>query len=300
MGARRSVVGRRSRVPIGLVATGLAPVEFWLIWCCIMAVHSGSSRVWWGTFELDRTEFGRWRIGPTELWIQRLPGEWRVSTRPAEGPENAVDVEVPAEGLESVPATTVRFALSQPSRSIALSPRLADRAVVSRPAKPFFVPARESVTVFAGSPLWVALSLDDREESFGELAIQRPTDTWFGLLTDAGELCYAAGTACLLQRNAVEPQPHRAFTMVQIENRTGSRALLERIKIPVDYLDLYRAVDGGLWTQDVALALTDSASPDSTEVRAGVPTLAPEGERVANARVDRTSSIAAVLTEILR
>ena len=37
---------------------------------------------WWGEFDVPHGSIGRWRIGPTDLWIQRLRGEWRLASVP--------------------------------------------------------------------------------------------------------------------------------------------------------------------------------------------------------------------------
>lgn len=240
------------------------------------------ANIWWGPREVPLGSCGRWRIGPAVLWIERLHSEWRLATESAPD-DDAVDVAVPAEAPDLLELDTVmRFGMSSDGAEITLQPRLADRPVVTRPRKPFFVPPRESVTLFVGSPVWVALSLDADVE-LTELPIRRPADTWFGSPID-GELCYASHTGCRLRREEVPIRPHRALSKVRVVNRASTGFVLERMQLPVEYLELYRAVDGSLWSQDVELVRAEADAPTPMSIQPGAPELAEDGELVAGPR----------------
>lgn len=208
---------------------------------------------WWGRYEVKHGTTGRWRVGPMTLWIQRLRGEWRVAWESAGAAAGGVAVDVPcADEVDLLALPSVaRFGVSGEGETIDLQPRLADRPVVTHPERPFYVPAREKVTVYVSTPLWLAVTDGDSKRTIEELPIERPSDTWFGPDTMHGVLCYATTTACRLQLEDVRVRPHRAITEVVIDNATAKELLLERMQLPVDYLGLFLARDGALWTPDI-------------------------------------------------
>jgi hypothetical protein len=208
---------------------------------------------WHGQFELSEGSAGRWRIGPLSLWIQRLKGEWRIARETAEDPlDGGLELEIPAHVDDLLTRETVdRFGMSADSRALEVAPATADRSVVARPEKPFYLPGGERVTVFVGSPLWVKISVGSPPVLLLDQPIFRPSDTWFGPTTMEGELCYASRTYLFLNLKSVPRRPHRALTVVTILNRSDTQLNIESLNLPVSRRYLYRGSDGQLWTQDV-------------------------------------------------
>lgn len=263
---------------------------------------SPGAEIWWGAHDIAVGSCGRWRIGPTALWIQRLHAEWRLATEPVDGSDELVEVEVPADPPDLLELDAVaRFGMSHDGTEITLQPRLADRPVVTQPRKPFFVPPHESVVVFVGSPVWLALSLAGEVDPFHELPIARPADTWFGPPTDAGQLCYASRTYCRLRREQLPVLPHRALSRVRVINKASTAFLLERMQLPVEYLELYRGGDGALWSQDVELVHAEADVPAPMTIRRGAPGLAASAEHVAGARKhDGSNLLVGAFTALFR
>lgn len=214
---------------------------------------------WWGSFQVPRDRAGCWHVGPMTLWIQRLTCEWRVArTIDDHDDDLPASVTIPAEagdllGFEHVS----RFGVSDASERVSLMPLLADRAVVTRPEKPFYIPAGQSVTIFVGSPLWLRIEAGDPSLFLAEMPIVRPSDTWFGPGNSSGELCYATRTACRLRLEELPVRPHRVISAVTVRNRSRAALLLARMKLPVQYLPLYRSDSGVLWTRDLTISHID-------------------------------------------
>jgi len=139
------------------------------------------------------------------------------------------------------------------SEAVWLRPLLADRALVSRPMSPLYVPAGETATIFVRSPLWLRVEVGDNLVPLLELPILRPSDTWFGPTTMEGELCYASQTYARLSLENLPIGPHHAITQITIQNQADSQLLVEHLKLPVPYLALFEAADGLLWTQGVTM-----------------------------------------------
>lgn len=250
---------------------------------------------WWGSVTLPVGGVARWRAGPSTVFAQRRASDWRIwhETEPdayAEEAERArrIDEEPPDT------APTVRFSFAETPDTIMVSPALADRPVIVRPESALSIPPGERVTLYASTPVWMALQVQVRRPKRGskgpspvvlkELPSHRPSDTWFGPSTREGELCYAVRTAARTEVADLPLRPHRAVTPVTIENQAATPMEITRIEAPMPYLALHLDRSGRLWTD--AVLLTRQADDDtSVKVTPGAPT---GGERLAEPRDTRS------------
>lgn len=193
---------------------------------------------WWGVLRVAHGTSQLKRIGPLDLWLRRMRGEWQIARNP--------------DPADETPEEAERFAIAGGSEEIELVPALADRPVVARPEVEFSVMPHQDCTLYVSTPLWIRLRTPGPDGVvLTEFPIQRPRDTWFGPNPMIGELCYASRTYCRIRREEIELHADRAITAVAIRNRADEPLLLQRLKLPVEYLSLY-ASDDGLWTQDIA------------------------------------------------
>lgn len=215
---------------------------------------------WWGNFNLSPGDALRWTLGPLMLAVQRRASEWRIVWCRAD-----VDVETdvdkwsvePNSGLLDGWDNTERHAFRDTSSTLHVLPRLADRPVVTRPVAPFTVPAGESARLFVSTPLWVSMAVDHADGRLLDMPIVRPSDTWFGVDTQVGELCYASQTQGRMSLEDLPLRLHRAITSVHIENEAEAGLRLERLSLTVPYLSLFADRNGMLWTQDVTVQSGD-------------------------------------------
>jgi hypothetical protein len=241
---------------------------------------------WWGATKVPHGHCVRWQIGPLTLWGQRLSGEWRIA-RSSQGDVNSSEIgRVDNAACEDLLAhdSLTRFGVSGKDETLVLMPALADRAVVSTPERPFYVPAGEEVTVYLGTPLWLQLLVGKQPLLLEEFAMHQPSDTWFGSSPQEGEICYASRSFCRLQLSAMHRLPHRSSTAVLIQNHASTPLFLERIKLPVPYLSLYSdPSDSDLWTNDIVLERIDGEL-GPLRVRDGAPRAIAGATLVAEAR----------------
>lgn len=213
--------------------------------------------VWWGRYSLDANQTALWEIGPLKLAIQRRTDEWRIAYEPVQevNPDTTNwQFQPAAPDISTLDyANTARYASGETAQTVWLRPLLADRALVSRPVTPLYVPAGETAIIFVGSPLWLRIEVGDPPVPLQELPILRPSDTWFGPTTMEGELCYASRTYARLNLENAPIGPRHAVTQVTIQNRANTQLLVEHLKLPVPYLELFEASDGLLWTQGVTM-----------------------------------------------
>lgn len=195
-----------------------------------------------------------WCIGPLRLAVHHGVHEWRVSYQWLDLPDGVMDCSVAeVAGEPPVYDQQERYIFHTPGATLHLRPKLADRPVISRPVTPFHLLAGEETTLFVSSPVWLHLEAGEPGRDLTEIAIQRPSDTWFGPSTREGQLCYDSRTSGRLHLTEISQRPHRAVTRVVIRNDGVDALLLERLSLPVPYLSVYEANDGLLWTTPVTM-----------------------------------------------
>ena len=154
---------------------------------------------------------------------------------------------------------------------ISILPALADRSVVSRPLKPITVPFGQSASIYVSTPLWFTISAGSPLQKLFEIPIQRPSDTWFGESTLAGEICYASRTHGRLNPEHLIALPYRAITQVHIQNHAAAPLLIERLNVPVPYLTLFHNQAGSLWTEAISMAQRRETSLAEFNIEDGPP-----------------------------
>lgn len=218
------------------------------------------NRAWWGTTGIAVDEQRRWEIGPLRIRIAHLAGEWRIRHRSGEDPHEAATVLAEPESVTDANANAtdpgeevLRFARTDDACEIALRPALADRPIVSHPTEPFFVLPGDETRVFVSSPVWLTIGMTSPARALCEFPILRPSDTWVGSTTGAGQAAYASRTFCRLRLEDLPFRPHRAVTVVHVRNLAAQPLRLERITVAVPHLSLYASREGRLWTESIAL-----------------------------------------------
>lgn len=218
-------------------------------------IQAVTSQQWWGTYQLAENTQADCKVGPMRLCVQRFSKEWRIgysSSREEAFNQQGQHIALGIPLTEFEPQSSVmRFSARQTTDTLAFAPMLADRAVVTRPEGAFFIPPDEETLLFVTTPLWVRVEVGEPLRTLQEMPIFRPSDTWFGSSSLAGELCYASRTHGHTDLAKLSFRPHRAITPVSIRNLGEDSLLLERMNLPVPYLSLFSSENGHLWTQPV-------------------------------------------------
>ena len=255
---------------------------------------------WWGEFEIPRGGRIAWMIGPLALSMESAEAEWILNYHYdtlADEQHDRCIVSDSAAPLEP-PFETERFVGSK-RRSVRIVPALADRSVVSRPAVPFRLLPGASVEMFIGTPLWFRVEIPDKGFRVWEMPLSRPSDTWFGPSTLAGELCYATRTSARLRERDVPIRPFRAVTPVTLSNGADDAMLLERINLPVPLLSAYHMPNGNIWTNAIALERQDDGDMAELKIKPGPPASKQGATLLCNARVEGGSRMLRTLSSLL-
>ncbi len=178
----------------------------------------------------------------------------------------------------------VRIGVEGTQETIQVKPALADKAVVIRPETPFFVMPDEKITMYVATPLWFQLFRGKSSTKIYDQPVYQPSLTWFGPLTADGELCFASRVSGRLEYDELVFRPNRAYTAIRLKNESPESVLIERFKLPVQHLSLYRNEDNILWTQGVTLEIQGAAAPSALKLAAAAPEAAGPVKPVAQAR----------------
>ena len=221
------------------------------------------------------------QFGPLQLELTRTAHEWRVV------PSEVAAPYVPGYvGPAALPRRfePIRLVADASAPELRFVPALAPRSIVARPETPLFVVAGSTVELFVSTPVWVQLRATHAPGVLYELATVELADTWFGEIAGDGELCFASRTGARTTLEPVLLQPARALSVIGLENRSDKHLPIERLKLLVQNLSLFRSGDGVLWTE--RLRFHTEAAGDVMEVELGdrPPTQAGETERVAEPR----------------
>jgi|GEM_PF-7070184 len=131
------------------------------------------SKAWWGELEIPLEASSCCTIGPMNLHLQRLDGEWRIWKDYLDDTNTNTYEEIKFVKTSEPEETSEihRYAFKSESNRIKLNAKLADRPAITRPLHPFEVLPRETITVFAGSPLWMEISIAEKKSPIRESEI---------------------------------------------------------------------------------------------------------------------------------
>ncbi|NNE45649.1 MAG: hypothetical protein HKN37_03215 [Rhodothermales bacterium] len=250
---------------------------------------------WWGPFSLKEGDAGRWQVGPCTLWIERERYEWRVTHWRAVDPmEELVDVEVPARTElvrpdASVTVSLNRFSVQKTSEDLIIEPVLANRPVIVRPRNALYVEGNESSTLYVSTPVWLRIKIGEHR-ILTEVPSIRPSDSWFGANTREGELCYSSVTEGRTRVEDIPFRAHRVVTPVSIENDSDEDLRVERVRIPVQYLSLFRDDRGFFWTESMHFVRVKENEIASRRIDRGAPAAASKATTISGPREVRDRS----------
>ncbi|SEP16303.1 hypothetical protein [Aquisalimonas asiatica] len=241
---------------------------------------------WVGDFSVPVDTTLALDVGPLSLTIHRSPMEWMLRHK-SDGDLYADTVTL--DRREEVRNETAdrkehRFVLAGDSPDLTISVRLPDRGIVSRPLTPLSIPSGETVRLYLSYPLWVVVSAGEPRRQMIEFPSVRLSDTWFGDNTREGVICYATRSRCRLNLADHPNLPNRATTPLVIRNHGDDTLLLDRVRLPVSTLSLYRDGDGRFWSEEVTLTRRADGGLADLELGRGAPAEAPGAARIAEPR----------------
>jgi hypothetical protein len=246
---------------------------------------------WWGEYAPAIGETTGITFGPSRILICRQEREWQVHA-PASTPEPGHAVQAQVTKARAMPADAAlkRFVFSGTEAKLSVSPALADRPVVARPANALSIPPGIAVRLYVSSPLWFSAEVHAHAVTLLDAPIFRPSDLWFGPNTLEGRLCYSSLTHAHIDAANLPHRQHRAITPVVVRNDDTEIFHLERISLPVPYLSVFASESGEIWTDEVTLVCGRGGETASLDISGKMPKEAGKGSRLRKPREHRPSA----------
>lgn len=108
------------------------------------------------------------------------------------------------------------------------------------------------MSLYTVLPLWLRVEMAEPTKTLHEIPIYRLSDTWFGPMSNSGELCYAGSASTFLDLREVPVRLHCAISTIQIRNMGFDSLRLDRLKLPLNRLSLFYSPRTGFWTDRVS------------------------------------------------
>lgn len=266
-------------------------------------IETGRVKAWWQERELEVGSGLRWRLGPLELELYRLEGEWQLAHRQlTEGSyDSALSSVTPASPGESDGEQLERFVTAKTGSKVSLLPRAADRSVVVRPRLPLHLLPGQGAKIYVSSPAWVNVMVGRPLQSIFEVPVKRLSDTWFGPNTLEGEIAYAIKTQGRVLIDEVQRRNYRIITPTKVQNKGQDVLLIDRINLPVPYLSVYATEDGSLWSESVELVRTEGSEMATLDLGRGAPREGKGAKRLSEPRqVAEKNFLVRAFTDLLK
>lgn len=228
--------------------------------------ESSHSQRWWGTFDIPERAWCAWDLGVMQFYLYQNHREWAFSWHETPSPSSFsfhVDLDCPPP-VDRDNSNQARFVHASSEKNFELKLALADRSVIARPESLVYVPPNQTATLFVSSGLWLQPTLNSHR--LMDIPIFRPSDTWFGENTREGELCYFSRTRARTENMATNESPHRAVTPITVVNKTLETLKIERIRVPVPYLNLYSKGKGEFFTNSLSMVLEQNEKEATMEI----------------------------------
>jgi hypothetical protein len=213
-----------------------------------------AKKKWWGDISFDIDGIKVWTMGERKIAVQRLSKEyliWNAETHSESTSPVTLKTLKSTQTLTDVPFT--RHLFTQTHECMHITPALADRPIVARPASKLNIPPGEQIEIYVSTPLWFVVKPPSTSYMVADIPFWRPSDSWFGPSTMEGELCYAKYTDAKVSLAKLEKRPTRAITPVLIKNEHDETLTIERINLPAPFLTLYADTNQQFWTDRIEI-----------------------------------------------
>lgn len=223
---------------------------------------ASSDAPWWGHYTIEEEQSRFFKIGNIVLCLDRYSSEWHITSY-----KNFHGVQLPMDNNELPSQTTHKLLSELPqnvkpykklsaytSNEISLKPTLPDRTLLTSLAHQYYIPSHQSLLIFVRLPVWIRIKAGKPSIYLDEIPTQVLSDSWSGMDTLTGELCYETITDSSPRLEELPVDRMHAICPVRIENRARDTLLIKELKIPLPFLSIYSDLDNQLWTEEIMSA----------------------------------------------
>ena len=214
-------------------------------------------KVFQTTLDLQEAQSFHLRFGPLDLYIEKIATEFRVRWMTSnDWMDSSFHYRLPFTGmLPRNLLTEKRFAFSKDCPRLKVAPILGEKPFVVKPDTTFMILPGEKAKIFLSTPMNVALRDADSLRLIDEIPVLDRIKTWFGETPTRGQLCFFTRIHAALIEENLPFRPHRALTHLYIENSSNHPIPIEKLKLPVNHLNLYQEERGLFVTSSLSLRI---------------------------------------------
>jgi hypothetical protein len=185
----------------------------------------------------------QWSAGPIDIMACRQHGELRIGRRQTRDAlsQDITEQTKPEQNSTATEFVTTRFStLEHAVNTISVSPRPAPMPLVVSLREPVVLRPNSVTSVFVSTPIWIAFSTKQLTKPFHEVPSLDLKQTWFGPNHREGELCLSCTNRGTIHTEFVTHHALRALTRLEVHQPSGKPFHLEKLKLPMPALHLYR------------------------------------------------------------
>ncbi len=205
--------------------------------------------------EMNEGQIFHLRFGPLDLYIEKNRNEIRLRWMTTnDWMDNSFHYQFPFESL--IPQNLLqerRYASTASSPVLQVVPYLGEKPFVVKPDTSVIILPGEKAKIFLSTPMNIRLIDATTQQIIDEIPVLNRVKTWFGESPTDGELCFFTRIRAALTEENLPFRPHRAVTHLFIENSSKESLPIEKLKIPVNILDLYQDDRGLFITSSLSL-----------------------------------------------
>lgn len=201
--------------------------------------------VFWGHFLVAEDQSRYLKIGKIILCIDHYNQEWKIACH------SEID-------KKHYPSKT--FKVNSQAAEIIIKPALPDRPMLCQIETPIVLYGNSELTLYANTPCWIRIEMGSIPMILDEFPTQILADSWHGLNTLMGELCYS-GPPVHFEADELLSDNTQAITPITLINPHKENIYLKELRIPLPLLSIYHDKQNHLWTEEVWMTFEDGENP---------------------------------------
>ncbi|EKE85268.1 hypothetical protein [Idiomarina xiamenensis] len=152
----------------------------------------------------------------------------------------------------------LRWVPGKQQHQLHIKPVLPHLPVVVKPTRGIAIPGNSRAQFYTAIPMSLQLFINpamphSEPEPVYEMATEPLQQTWFGLNTREGEVCFASADYLRLSPELLDVAAHHVLMELRVVNKESRTLRIDKLNIPVMYLPIYQLSNQQYWSPTVTI-----------------------------------------------